>query len=232
MSASKPKAASEARQSSVEADLGPVRRFLSVATPDSWLDVALAELPTLLADHANCERKAANTALALIARYPERTGMLQQLSRLAREEMRHFEQVVALMKERGIVYQRVSASRYAAGLMAGVRAGQVERLVDTLIVGAVVEARSCERFAALVDVLGTIDAELAVFYRRLLASEARHFEVYLDLARTACSSPASLASIDERIAHFTAVDAELICSPDTQFRFHSGVPASAKHCNS
>ncbi|MCR9279142.1 MAG: tRNA-(ms[2]io[6]A)-hydroxylase [Pseudomonadaceae bacterium] len=213
-------------------DLEPVRRFLSVATPAAWLTAALADLPTLLADHANCERKAANTALALIARYPEHTSMLQQLSRLAREEMRHFEQVVALMQERGIAYRRLSASRYAGGLMQSVRAGNVERLVDTLIVGAVVEARSCERFAALVHVLEPVDAILARFYARLLASEARHFEVYLDLARAVCSAPGLLAEVDERIAHFVALDADLVCSDDPQFRFHSGAPASGRHCSS
>lgn len=226
MSISKQPVAGEDGQTKAAVDLAPVREFLRAATPQSWLDAATRNLPVLLADHANCERKAANTALALIARYPERAAMLQQLSRLAREEMRHFEQVAALMEARGVPYPRLSASRYAAGLMAGVRSGQAERLIDTLIVGAVVEARSCERFAALVDVL---DAELAAFYLRLLASEARHFETYLDLARTACSSSVQAGLVDERVAHFTTLDAELICSPDPQFRFHSGAPLSGKH---
>lgn len=231
MSVSSEQLANRSRRSKTGVDLGPLRRFLKADTPHRWLEAAVADLPTLLADHANCERKAASTALALIARHPERTSMLQQLSRLAREEMRHFEQVLALMEDRGIPYRRLSASRYASGLMQGMRAGQVERLVDTLIAGAVVEARSCERFAALVDVLDAVDDELATFYERLLASEARHFRVYLDLARVA-SEASGDAPFAERVSHFTALDAELICSPDSQFRFHSGAPpVSAKHCN-
>ena len=131
-------------------DLRPVGDFLGSSTPAAWLDRALADLDTLLIDHANCEKKAASTALSLLYRYVDRPQLLHKLSRLAREELRHFEQVLTILKRRNVPYEHITASRYAAGLMGHVRKEEPGRLVDTLIVGAFIEARSCERFAALV----------------------------------------------------------------------------------
>jgi len=200
------------------AALDAITDFLPCATPAAWLEAALAHPEALLIDHANCEKKAASTALGLLYRYTEHGALLQRMSRLAREELRHFEQVVALMQARGIAYRQLAAGRYAAGLHALVRRAEPERLVDTLIAGAFIEARSCERFAALAP---RLDAELADFYRSLLRSEARHFRHYLDLARSFGGN------IDARIAAFAARERELIESPDTEFRFHSGPPAAA-----
>ena len=115
----------------------------------------------------------------LMYRYVEHHQLLQKLSRLAREELRHFEQVIAIMQARGIRYPQLSASRYAGELRKQVRTHEPGRLVDTLLVGAIIEARSCERFAALAPEL---DAELAAFYTSLLQSESRHFTDYLKLA--------------------------------------------------
>ena len=156
-------------------DLQPVRAFLACATPAEWVAVAAQpeQLSVLLIDHANCEKKAAATAMSLMHRYVEQHTLLQKMSRLAREELRHFEQVTKIMKKRGIAYQPISASRYAAGLRDLARSKDPGRLVDTLIIGALIEARSCERFAALAPYL---DDELAAFYGSLLKSEARHFE--------------------------------------------------------
>lgn len=201
-----------------EALLGPVRAFLPCATPDAWVEWALEHPHTLLVDHANCEKKAASTALNLMYRYVEYPRLLQKLSRLAREELRHFEQVFAIMQRRKLAYPQLSASRYAAGLRAEVRGNEPGRLVDTLLVGALIEARSCERFAALIPHL---DAELAQFYASLLKSEARHFEDYLALA----SDLASAAEITERLEQLKAVETALITGSDVEFRFHSGVPA-------
>ena len=136
----------------------------------------------MLIDHANCEKKAASTALSLINRYTDNFDLLNKMSRLAREEMRHFEQVIALMKRRNIAYEHVSASRYAAGLRELVRTKDPHKLVDVLIIGAFIEARSCERFAKLAPYL---DEELEAFYQSLLKSEARHYQDYLRLAKTA-----------------------------------------------
>lgn len=191
--------------------------FLACPTPDAWLAWALDNPETLLIDHAQCEKKAASTAMNLLYRYVDQPDLLAKMSQLAREELLHFEQVVGLMARRGVAYTHLSASRYAEGLRAHLRSQDPERLIDILIVGALIEARSCERFARLIPYL---DEELARFYRTLVKSEGRHYEDYLLLARQQTSQ-----AIDERIAFFVAREAELITSPDTAFRFHSGVPA-------
>lgn len=203
-------------------DLQPVRSFLACATPAEWVAVAAQpeQLSVLLIDHANCEKKAAATAMSLMHRYVEQHTLLQKMSRLAREELRHFEQVTKIMKKRGIAYQPISASRYAAGLRDLARSKDPGRLVDTLIIGALIEARSCERFAALAPYL---DDELAAFYGSLLKSEARHFEDYLRLAE----GLADAAEVEGRLALLREREAELVTSPDPAFRFHSGVPAAA-----
>jgi tRNA-(ms[2]io[6]A)-hydroxylase len=199
--------------------LQPIRAFLPCPTPRAWVDWALQNQDVLLIDHANCEKKAASTALNLMYRYVEHHELLNKLSRLAREELRHFEQVIAIMNARGIDYPQLSASRYAAGLRDELRNGEPDRLVDTLLVGAIIEARSCERFAALAPEL---DQELAAFYNSLLKSEARHFQDYLALAH----GLASASEVAARLAELLAREWELIESPDVEFRFHSGVPSS------
>ena len=121
----------------------PIRTFLLCDTPATWLAEVPKRLPELLIDHANCEKKAAGTALNLIYKYVDHPDLLQRLSKLAREELRHFEQVHRLMRERGISYHHLSPARYAGALRKSVRQGEPERLVDILVVGAIVEARSC-----------------------------------------------------------------------------------------
>jgi tRNA 2-(methylsulfanyl)-N6-isopentenyladenosine37 hydroxylase len=202
----------------VVAGLDAIREFLPCATPAAWIEAALAHAEELLIDHANCEKKAASTALALLYRYPGRGELLRVMSRLAREELRHFEQVLGLMEARGVAYRHLPAGRYAGTLHALVRREEPGRLVDTLLVGAFIEARSCERFAAVAP---HVDDELAGFYRSLLRSEARHFQDYLELARAAGGD------LEARIDAFAARERELIEAPDTGFRFHSGPPAAA-----
>ena len=198
---------------------GDIDAFLPCATPDAWVAAALCphQLATLLIDHANCEKKAAATALSLIHRYTDSVALLNKMSRVAREELRHFEQVLMVMQDRGIAYRPLTASRYAQGLHAGVRRQEPGRLVDTLIVGALIEARSCERFARIAPHL---DAKLGEFYQSLLKSEARHFNDYLRLANIVAGAD----DIDGRIAIFSALECDLIEEPDSEFRFHSGVP--------
>lgn len=188
--------------------------FLHCETPDAWVAQALEHPAELLIDHANCEKKAASTALNLMFRYTDKPELLQKMSRLAREELRHFEQVTAIMQRRGIAYRNLSASHYAQRLRQHVRTTEPGRLVDTLIVGAFIEARSCERFAKLAPQL---DPELGDFYRSLLKSEARHYQDYLKLARNYAEGP-----IDERVAFFGRAEALAILQPDEEFRFHSG----------
>ncbi|MFZ5755826.1 MAG: tRNA-(ms[2]io[6]A)-hydroxylase [Pseudomonadota bacterium] len=197
----------------------PADQFVGCATPQAWLQAAVRAPELLLIDHANCEKKAASTALNLLFRYVDKPELLAMLSQLAREELLHFEQVVAIMQQRGIAYRQITASRYAAELRRHVRSEEPEKLVDTLIVGAFIEARSCERFAALAPLL---DDELGRYYRFLLKSEERHYTDYLDLARRYAGSA---QDVDARVRHFRAVEQALVESPDGEFRFHSGVPA-------
>lgn len=200
---------------SVVSALDEINKFLPCPTPDRWVENALENQSLMLIDHANCEKKAASTALSLINRYTDNFDLLNKMSRLAREEMRHFEQVIALMKRRNIAYEHVSASRYAAGLRELVRAKDPHKLVDVLIIGAFIEARSCERFAKLAPYL---DAELEAFYQSLLKSEARHYQDYLRLAKTVAGD----ISIEGRIAEIAQRERELVEQPDSEFRFHSG----------
>lgn len=192
------------------------REFLLCPTPSRWLEAACQHIDVLLIDHANCEKKAAGSALSLMYRYIEYPQLQSRMSKLAREELRHFEQVLSIMLSRGIAYRHVPASTYAGELRRLVRTHEPARLVDTLIAGAIVEARSCERFEALAPLL---DAELAEFYQGLQASESRHFSIYLSLARATSNE-----NIDARVDSFLEFEASLINRYDPELRFHSGVP--------
>ncbi|MDV3503315.1 tRNA-(ms[2]io[6]A)-hydroxylase [Marinobacter sp. M-5] len=194
--------------------LQEIHDFLPCRTPHRWIENALDHQDLMLIDHAHCEKKAASTALSLMYRYLDNTELLNKMSRLAREELRHFEQVLAIMNKRGVRYDHLTPARYAAGLRQHVRSDDPGRLVDVLIVGAIIEARSCERFAALAPHL---DETLADFYTSLLKSEARHYQDYLKLAEQANGSP-----VDERLAVFREAERTLVEQPDNEFRFHSG----------
>lgn len=199
--------------------LSEIKDFLGCETPRAWLELAAKPESRLilLTDHAHCEKKAASTAMALMFRYVDRPELLNKMSRLAREELIHFEQVLALMDARGYRYDHMSPARYAGKLRESVRTSEPGRLIDILIVGAFIEARSCERFAALAP---SLDDELARFYRSLLKSEGRHYQDYLHLAREYADGP-----VDDRIEHFRQVERELILAEDDEFRFHSGCPS-------
>ncbi|MFK8041424.1 tRNA-(ms[2]io[6]A)-hydroxylase [Congregibacter sp.] len=200
-------------------DMSPIRDFLLCDTPEEWVAAAGApqNLHTLLVDHANCEKKAASTALNLMYRYVEHPALLHKLSRLAREELRHFEQVLAIIEKRGFEYPQLTASGYAAGLRAHVDKNEPYRLLDTLLVGAIIEARSCERFAAVIPV---VDEELGQFYASLLRSESRHFTDYLTLAKDLLPT----LDLESRLTALLEAERDLIQAVDGEFRFHSGMP--------
>ena len=157
--------------------------------------------------------------MKLMYRYTDNATLLAKMSQLAREELLHFQQVVELMSGRGIKYTQIAPSRYAAGLRQHISHSESLALVDTLLIGAYIEARSCERFAMLAQVL---DTELSKFYRNLLRSEARHFQDYLMLAYET-----GHAEVDARREFFGEVEKNLILAPDETFRFHSGVPQAS-----
>lgn len=204
----------------LKVDLTPIYQFLGSRTCTSWTQAALADLPLIIQDHANCEKKAAGTAMNLMFRYEFSYDLQRKLAQLVREEMLHYEQVLGIMADRGQAWSHLSAGRYAKGMLKHKRTYEPAAMVDVLIIGAYIEARSCERFAALAAVIENEDARLAKYYRYLLKSESRHFEDYLTLAQSLATE-----NIDERVAFFKEVEAELISSPDTELRFHSGVPA-------
>lgn len=206
-----------ASRAKAKTDISHIHAFLGARTSNKWLTVAKDNLPLLMQDHANCEKKAAGTAMNLIFRYERHQDLQEKLAQLVREEMLHYEQVLELMSERDIKWSHLPAGRYAKGLLKHKRTWEPAGMIDVLIIGAFIEARSCERFSALADVID--DEKLSKYYKYLLKSESRHYEDYLALARSVSDE-----SIDERVAFFRAVEAELIDSPDSELRFHSGVP--------
>lgn len=205
-------------QPPLKVDLTHIYNFLGARTSQNWVDKAVLNLPLIIQDHANCEKKAAGTAMNLIFRYEFSYELQRKLAQLIREEMLHYEQVLGIMHERGQQWEYLSAGRYAKGMLKHKKTHEPAAMVDVLIIGAFIEARSCERFAALAEVID--DARLAKYYRYLLKSESRHFEDYLALAQSL-----SADNIDQRVAFFKEVEAELISSPDDALRFHSGEPA-------
>ena len=195
------------------------RTVLRVVTPDRWLEAACAHWQELLVDHAYCEKKAASTALALIFAYPECEAQCLALARVAREELRHFEQVTRMMRRLEVPFRRLQPSRYAAGLRQALYTDEPRRRVDLMLTGALIEARSCERFRLL---SGRLRAPLGDFYGELARAEARHTDLYLELAAAAAATAAS--DWPPRLRELAAVEADLISRDDSQLRFHSGPP--------
>ena len=154
----------------------------------------------------------------LMYRHTKKQELLVKMSQLAREELLHFQQVVEIMSERQVEYIRLGPSRYAKGLRDCIEGDDNQKLVDTLIIGAFIEARSCERFAAILPYL---DERLSRFYSSLLKSESRHFMDYLEL-----SWRYSNKDINHRIQKFSEIEAGLILGADSDFRFHSGKPVN------
>ena len=155
---------------------------LASATDPTWTEHALHHLDELLLDHAHLEKKAAGTAVTLLFRYPERRVLQEPLARLAREELAHFEEVLTHLDRRGVPFRPLRPGPYAGRLHAAVRDQEPERLLDTLLVAALIEARSCERLGLLAAALPDVDAPLAALYRGLLEAEARHHGEYVRLA--------------------------------------------------
>jgi tRNA-(ms[2]io[6]A)-hydroxylase len=171
-------------------------------------------VPELLQDHANCEKKAASTALALMFAYPEDRALAAALSRLAREELRHFEQVARAMAALQVPYVRQRPGRYAQRLRGAVRTSDPGRKLDLLLTGALIEARSAERFGLLAP---RLPPPLGRLYADLAGAEARHFTLYLGFARDA--APQEWTA---RLAVLARHEAQLATEPDATLRFHSG----------
>jgi tRNA-(ms[2]io[6]A)-hydroxylase len=183
---------------------------LKVPTDEGWATAAARDANATLVDHAHCEMKAATNALSLAVRHPGDADLVLALSALAREEIEHFEQVVAMLARRGVVLGTPAVDEYAAGLRratsALARDPDLAPVVDRLLVGALIEARSCERFQKLAAV--TEDAELHTLWTELLASEARHYRTFVDLAVRAGGGDRE--RVVARLDHLASIEADIV----------------------
>lgn len=188
---------------------------LASETDPDWGRRAVAAIDEILLDHAHLEKKAAGTAVNLIFRYPQYSALMTPLSRLAREELAHFEQVLRIMQGRGVPFVRQRPAPYAGRLMTIVRQGEPERLLDTLMCCAVIEARSCERMKILAETLE--QGELQDLYRGLLACEARHHGTYLELA----SEVFDRATVEARLREVAEHEARVLEGAPREPRMHN-----------
>ena len=184
-------------------------------TRPEWVSQAIAHMDDILLDHAHCEKKAASMALNLMFRYPEHPQLMQPLSELAREELRHFEQVLSVMEERSILFKRQKPSTYAGRLVSIVRKDEPQRMLDLMLCACLIEARSCERMKLLSEHLQ--DAKLARLYKGLLACEARHHQIYIDMLETIFPRE----EIEDRLKEISIHEAQVLDEPDDFVRLHA-----------
>lgn len=191
-------------------------------TPDQWAEKALEEPLALLNDHAYLERKAASNAMELLNRWPEPTPpeiWTTTLTSIAQDEAAHLNSVVRLLARRGGHLERTHRNAYANALRLLVRKGQGnEELVDRLLISALIEARSCERFLALARVSAESDRELSRFYSRLGASELGHYRVFLELAASVLPEE----EVQSRWAELLKAEAAILAEQPPGPRMHSG----------
>lgn len=200
---------------------------LASSSAPGWARRALEHMDEILLDHAHCEKKAASTALSMIFRYPEYPQLMVPMSELAREELSHFEEVVALIRKRGGEFRRQEPSPYAGKLMAAARKQQPDRLLDLLLLCSLIEARSCERMQLIAEALAARGGdepghelhELHELYAGLLASEARHHATYVDLARRCVDIDE--AALQARLAELAEHEAAVIREAPTIPRMHN-----------
>jgi tRNA-(ms[2]io[6]A)-hydroxylase len=188
---------------------------LKSSTAPWWLATVEENLAELLIDHAHCEKKAAGTAMNLIFAYVDRVELVRPLSEIVDEELDHFRQVLDLLDARGIRFRRLVPSSYGRQLNDLVRKQEPARAVDRMLVAALIEARSCERFALLKDRLA--DRELAEFYASLFESEARHHATYVQMAKLFDRDEA----VDARLEELSSAEAQIINRGDPLARMHS-----------
>lgn len=193
----------------------PTINALKQPSSSAWVEQAISHIDTILLDHAQCERKAAGVALNLMFRYPSNAKMVRELTKIAREELEHFEQVNQWLERRNIPMRPVTPPPYGAGLKAQIRTQEPDRFLDSLLVSGLIEARSHERLGLLAQ--HCPDRELAEFYRGLMASEARHYGVYWVLADTYFDRDIFLQRLDE----LAIVESELLATLHSEPRIHS-----------
>lgn len=176
------------------------------ATSEEWIAAAASDPASVLIDHAHCEKKAATMAISLVNRYPAKNELVYAMAELAEEELGHFRMVLSKMTERAVVLHPDTGDYYAQQLHQHIQKQEPNRLLDTLIVCSLIEARSCERFRLLSEHVDDVD--LKEFYRSLLESEARHRSTFLDLARRYFEREVVAKRLDE----FEAIEADIVSS--------------------
>jgi tRNA 2-(methylsulfanyl)-N6-isopentenyladenosine37 hydroxylase len=193
----------------------PTIKFLQQPTSEAWVEQAIANLDIILLDHSHCERKAAGTAVNMMFRYLSSDKLVRALTAIAQEELEHFEQVNQWLDRRGIPLAPLNSPPYAAGLKAEMRKNEPHRMLDSLLVSSLIEARSHERLG----LLGTHcpEPELAKFYRGLMASEARHYGIYWTLA----THYYDREIVNQRLEELAIVESELLSTLYPEPRIHS-----------
>ena len=199
----------------MNANTVPRIKFIKRPTSDAWTEKALANLDVILLDHSHCERKAAGVALNLMFRYPSSAKLVRTLTAIAQEELQHFEQVNQWLDRRGIPLAPLDAPPYGSELNKQIRRHEPQRMLDFLLVYSLIEARSHERLGLLAA--HCPDAELAKFYRGLMASEARHYGSYWILATTYFD----VKVVTERLEELSEIESNILSNPFPKPRIHS-----------
>jgi len=194
--------------------LTPIK-FLQQPTSAAWIQQAIDHLDVILLDHSHCERKAAGVALNLMFRYPSSQKLVRMLTAIAQEELEHFEQVNQWLDRKQIALAPLSAPPYGAGLKAEIRKTEPDRMLDSLLIAGLIEARSHERLGLLG--LHCPEPELAKFYRGLMASEARHYGAYWTLATTYFDRE----TVNQRLEEMAIVESNLLATLHPEPRIHS-----------
>lgn len=193
----------------------PAVRFLQHPTSQAWVEQAIAHLDEILLDHAHCERKAAAVALQLMGQYPTKPLLVRKLTAIAQEELEHFEQVNQWLDRLGIAPRALAAPPYGSALRSQIRRQEPGRLLDSLLVAGLIEARSHERLGLLAQ--HCPNPKLAAFYRSLMASEARHYGIYWVLADTYYDR----AVVMDRLQALAAIESDILSQLHHQPRIHS-----------
>lgn len=192
---------------------------LASETSPAWAPWAAQHVDTLLVDHAHCEKKAASTALGLLFRYPDVACLQRPLADLVKEEIGHFERMLDLLDARKVPFGKYPAGAYAARLRETCRTDEPGRLVDTLLCCGLIEARSCERMALAADALASMAPDVASLYRDLLASEARHHRLFVDLAEAVVGDR---EAVRVRLAQLAEVEARVLAEVAGTVHLHGG----------
>lgn len=193
----------------------PTINILKQPTSSAWVEQAISNLDIILLDHAQCERKAAGVALNLMFRYPSNAKMVRELTKIAREELEHFEQVNQWLEDKNIPMRPLTPPPYGAGLKAQIRPKEPDRFLDSLLVSGLIEARSHERLGLLAT--HCPEPKLAKFYHGLMASEARHFGTYWVLSDTYFDREI----VTQRLDELAIIESELLVNLHPEPRIHS-----------